>query len=89
MKTITSVVDIDGDYDGDESHDQAYGTHASRSGLLSNTTNNSTTTNGIKRSKDISPCYVCGAKAHGYNFDQSNQSIRTRPSMNPYEYVTF
>ena len=36
----------------------------------------STNSNGTKRSKDISPCYVCGAQAHGYNFDQSN-SIRT------------
>lgn len=31
------------------------------------------TSTGTKRHKDVSPCYVCGAKAHGYNFDQSNE----------------
>lgn len=41
------------------------GAHVSRSTTIS------TSTSGSKRQKDISPCYVCGAKAHGYNFDQS------------------
>ena len=41
------------------------GAHVSRSSTIS------ASNGGSKRSKDISPCYVCGAKAHGYNFDQS------------------
>lgn len=45
---------------------QQPGAHISRSSVVG------TSTNGSKRQKDISPCYVCGAKAHGYNFDQSN-----------------
>ena len=36
-----------------------------------NELNTTPTTSGSKRQKDISPCFVCGAKAHGYNFDQS------------------
>ncbi|CAF1528317.1 unnamed protein product [Adineta ricciae] len=41
--------------------------HISRS---SSGSTSSSTTNGIKRVKDIPPCVVCGADAHGYNFDQ-------------------
>lgn len=34
-------------------------------------TNNTTTSStGVKRQKDMPPCFVCGAKANGYNFDQ-------------------
>ena len=56
-------------YDDDEdSNNQKSSTHVSRSSIVSTSTSNS----GTKRQKDISPCYVCGAKAHGYNFDQSN-----------------
>jgi len=50
------------DDDNTNSHSQRSGTHVSRASAVS--------TNTSKRSKDISPCYVCGAKAHGYNFDQ-------------------
>ena len=42
--------------------------HKSRS---SSGSTSSSTTNGIRRAKDIPPCVVCGADAHGYNFDQS------------------
>ena len=31
----------------------------------------------VKRQKDMPPCYVCGAKANGYNFDQSKSSEET------------
>ena len=54
------------------------GAHLPRSSLASLTSNSSTTSSGTKRQKDISPCYVCGAKAHGYNFDQSKIDIRSR-----------
>jgi len=53
-------------------------THITRSSAGSTSSNGTTTTtttthHGIKRQKEISPCYVCGARAHGYNFDQSNK----------------
>ncbi|CAF2132026.1 unnamed protein product [Rotaria magnacalcarata] len=41
-------------------------THIARSSAGSTSSNGT----GTKRQKDISPCYVCGAKANGYNFDQ-------------------
>ncbi|CAF1210495.1 unnamed protein product [Adineta ricciae] len=43
--------------------------HISRSSVTSSSSA-SLSNGGTKRQKDISPCYVCGAKAHGYNFDQ-------------------
>ncbi len=44
------------------------------SSISSNGTS-TTTNNGTKRSsKDLPPCYVCGAEAYGYNFDQSNKT---------------
>jgi hypothetical protein len=55
-------------------------THITRSSAGSTSSNGTTTTttpttthHGIKRQKEISPCFVCGARAHGYNFDQSNK----------------
>jgi hypothetical protein len=57
----------DDQYEDDSTNTQS-GTHVSRSSMISTNTSNSAS----KRPKDISPCYVCGAKAHGYNFDQSN-----------------
>ncbi|CAF2491112.1 unnamed protein product [Rotaria sp. Silwood2] len=51
---------------GDNTNSQQSGQHVSRSTVAGTTITN----NGMKRQKDISPCYVCGAKAHGYNFDQ-------------------
>lgn len=53
--------------DDDDEHKQHSKTHATR---LSSSSTNSSTTNGTKRIKDIPPCFVCGAEAHGYNFDQ-------------------
>ncbi|CAF4493725.1 unnamed protein product [Rotaria socialis] len=53
----------------DNTNNQEVGTRVSRS-TVSNKSSTITSTNGAKRQKDISPCYVCGAKAHGYNFDQ-------------------
>lgn len=78
-----SMIEIDDDDDDDEIIDDTSNeqllqqqqqqprpgtTHVSRASLSSSATGTSTTS---KRQKDISPCYVCGAKAHGYNFDQS------------------
>jgi hypothetical protein len=74
MNSLTIEIDqaqfksIDDDQYEDDSTNTQSGTHVSRSSI----TNTNTSTNGSKRPKDISPCYVCGAKAHGYNFDQSN-----------------
>lgn len=51
-------------------------THISRSSAGSTSSNGTAANNGTKRQKDISPCYVCGAKANGYNFDQSNEMYR-------------
>ncbi|CAF2104914.1 unnamed protein product [Rotaria magnacalcarata] len=77
----SSMIELDDDDDDDKSkssddyqyqdntNKQEVGTHVSRS-AVSNTSSTATSTNGAKRQKDISPCYVCGAKAHGYNFDQ-------------------
>ena len=48
--------------------------HISRSSITSSSSA-SLSNGGSKRQKDISPCYVCGAKAHGYNFDQSKDLI--------------
>jgi hypothetical protein len=62
---------IDDDQCDDDNINQQSGTHVSRSSVTS-ISSSSTINNGSKRQKDISPCYVCGAKAHGYNFDQSN-----------------
>jgi len=33
-------------------------------------TSNLSASTGVKRQKDMPPCFVCGAKANGYNFDQ-------------------
>jgi hypothetical protein len=75
MNSLTINIDdaesktIDDDqYEDDDNNNQQSGTHISRSSVTSTSAGN----NGTKRQKDISPCYVCGAKAHGYNFDQSN-----------------
>lgn len=46
-------------------------THVARSSAGSTSSSGA----GTKRQKDISPCYVCGAKANGYNFDQSNKTF--------------
>jgi ribosomal protein L34E len=50
--------------------------HIARSSAGSTSSNGTTTNHSMKRPKEISPCHVCGAKAHGYNFDQSNQMKR-------------
>jgi hypothetical protein len=74
MNSLTVEIDqtqakmMDDDQYEDDSTNTQPGTHVSRSSM----TSTSTTGSGSKRPKDISPCYVCGAKAHGYNFDQSN-----------------
>lgn len=76
MEKDLSMIEIEDDDDDvstivdDEPTDtnkQRPGTHMSRASLSSSTTGASASS---KRQKDISPCYVCGAKAHGYNFDQ-------------------
>ncbi len=59
---------IDDDQSENNQSKPKSGTHVSRSSIPGASAAN----NGAKRQKDISPCYVCGAKAHGYNFDQSN-----------------
>jgi hypothetical protein len=75
MNSLTIEIDqtrsksIDDDQYEDDSTNPQSGTHISRSSI----TNTNISNNGLKRTKDISPCYVCGAKAHGYNFDQSNE----------------
>ena len=48
------------------------GKHVSHSSIASGS-GTGITSHGTKRHKDLSPCYVCGAKAHGYNFDQSSE----------------
>ena len=73
-----SMIEIDDDDDDDistivddetsDDHQQRQGTHQARASLAST---GSGASGNSKRQKDISPCYVCGAKAHGYNFDQS------------------
>jgi len=82
------MIEIDDDKskssDSDQSEDnnitnQQIRTHASRSSIAS-TSSTSTINNGTKRQKDVSPCHVCGAKAHGYNFDQSNK-IKKKKNM--------
>ncbi len=55
-------------------YDQRSRTHITRSSAGSSSSNGTIT--GPKRQKDMSPCYVCGAKAHGYNFDQSKINFR-------------
>jgi hypothetical protein len=56
-------------------------THITRSSAGSTSSNGTTTATRRKCQREISPCYVCGAKAHGYNFDQSN---RTKKYLNCY-----
>ena len=54
-------------------------THTTRSSDGS-TSSGGTTTNAphnLKRQKEMPPCFVCGAKANGYNFDQSKSSEET------------
>lgn len=58
-------------YDDNHTPGQQGGRHVSRSSITSSSSA-SLSNGGAKRHKDVSPCYVCGAKAHGYNFDQSN-----------------
>lgn len=75
----SSVIELDDDdskssdtyQQGTNIISQQPGTHISRS-TIPRTSSSTTSSNGAKRQKDISPCYVCGAQAHGYNFDQSN-----------------
>jgi hypothetical protein len=55
-------------------YNQRSRTHISRSSAGSTSSNGTVSMN--KHQKEMSPCYVCGAKAHGYNFDQSNQMKR-------------
>jgi molybdopterin biosynthesis enzyme MoaB len=76
--SMTEIVDDESTSIDEDMRDVDYQqsrTHLSRSGTGSTSSNGTPTTthNGIKRQKEISPCYVCGAKAHGYNFDQSNK----------------
>ena len=59
------------DEPNEETFNERMGTHTSRIDQSRFNISNTTATNLVKRTKDISPCYVCGAKAHGYNFDQS------------------
>ena len=70
--TTSKVTTIDEDtHPGD--YDQQSHPHLSRSstGSIISDEASSVTNTGSKRPKEVSPCYVCGAKAHGYNFDQS------------------
>jgi hypothetical protein len=62
-----STIDIADDESTSIDDDQHSQTHITRSSA------DSTSSNGTKHPKEISPCHVCGAKAHGYNFDQSNK----------------
>ncbi|CAF1216135.1 unnamed protein product [Adineta steineri] len=55
----------DGDYNQRSQNDII---HSSGSSISSNST--TTVNNGTRRLKDVPPCFVCGAEAHGYNFDQ-------------------
>lgn len=53
----------------EHSRPRAYTTRSSDGSISSGgTTTNAP--NGIKRQKEMPPCFVCGAKANGYNFDQ-------------------
>lgn len=64
-------IDVDShpdDYD-QQSHPRL--SHSSTGSMISDGTATSGTMIASKRPKEVSPCYVCGAKAHGYNFDQS------------------
>ncbi len=71
MNSNSESID-DGSVSMDDDDKQRSRSHITRSSAGSTSSNGTTSNNGTKRSKDISPCYVCGAKAHGYNFDQSN-----------------
>ncbi len=64
-------------------YDQQSQTHITRSSAGS-TSSNGTTNTGPKRQKEMSPCYVCGAKAHGYNFDQSKKNFKIDYLMTSY-----
>lgn len=58
--------------------DQQARLHSTRSSTASMSNDETTPvapTTGTKRPKEVSPCYVCGAKAHGYNFDQSRTIV--------------
>lgn len=75
--TTSKVTTIDEDTHPSD-YDQQSQPHLSRSStasILSDEASSMTeapiTNTGSKRPKEVSPCYVCGAKAHGYNFDQS------------------
>ncbi len=78
--TTTSMIEtvddestsIDGDMQ-EINYNQRSRMHITRSSAGSTSSNGTTTHHGTKRQKEISPCYVCGARAHGYNFDQSNK----------------
>lgn len=68
----TSEESLSLDENSSKTTQQFYQQHRSRSHTTRSSAG-STNSNGTKRSKDISPCYVCGAKAYGYNFDQSTR----------------
>jgi ribosomal protein L34E len=89
------MIEIDDDKskssDSDQSEDnnitnQQIRTHVSRSSIAS-TSSTSTINNGAKRQKDVSPCHVCGAKAHGYNFDQSNKIKKKKKYVSIHYFV--
>jgi hypothetical protein len=67
-------------------YDEQSRTHITRSSAGSTSSNGTTTTTntGPKRQKEMSPCYVCGAKAHGYNFDQSKKNLKIDYLMTSY-----
>ena len=69
-KTLTNIVDVDTLQVVYEQQSQT-----NQSDLNNPSTSHTviTTSHGIRRQKETSPCYVCGAKANGYNFDQSDR----------------
>jgi len=78
MNSLTIEIDSeesksinDDQCEDDNNNNQQSSIRTSRSSVTSMSSTN-TTHDKTKRQKEISPCYVCGSKAHGYNFDQSN-----------------
>ena len=88
IATVTEVADsktVSADINAPTfDHEQRSQIRKSRSSVSDTNTNKATTNNGSRRQKEVSPCYVCGAKANGYNFDQSNNKsyIKTRIIVN-------
>lgn len=72
----SSIELIDDESQSADSDQQNQSSRPRSSAESISSTGTTATMTGSKRQKEMPPCFVCGAKANGYNFDQSTDSSR-------------